>query len=195
MYGQPDIERPIELKKADEDFIKNASDGFGSKEEASKVWWLQAEKFMQEGNLDFAMRRYNQSWLLNPDNYQPYWGFARVSLEQNKTDEAIQFLEKAEMLIRDPFQKVALLADLGSTYAFKGRHDPGYFTKANKKFAESTELDPNYPNSWRRWAYSLFDEGAYLDALEKVEMAKSLNARPFPSNFIQVLEAKLPKPQ
>lgn len=194
MYGQPEVERPAALKEADDDFIKKASSGFGSREEASKAWWAQAEKFMSEGNIDYAMRRYNQSWLLNPDNYQPYWGFARVMLEQNKTDDAIKYLEKAEDLIDDPYQKVALLADMGSAYTYKGKQDSSYFSKANKKFSESIGIDSSYPNSWRRWAYSLYEQGDYIGAWEKVRKAESLNARPFPADFLSALEAKSPRP-
>ena len=172
MYGQPEIERPAFLKKADEDFVQKASTGFGSREEASKAWWSQGEKFMSEGNLDYAMRRYNQSWLLNPNSYQPYWGFARVMLEQNKVDDAIKYLEKAESLIEDPYQKVALLADMGSAYSHKGIGSPEYFEKANQKFEESVALDPTYPNSWRRWAFSLYDQGNFKGAWEKVEKAE-----------------------
>jgi hypothetical protein len=65
MYGQPEIPRPDFLKKADEVFIKQAVAGLGSREKASEAWWLEGEKYMAQGNLDFAMRRYNQSWLLN----------------------------------------------------------------------------------------------------------------------------------
>lgn len=194
MYGQPQIERPESLKKADKDFIEKAASGFGSREEASKAWWTQAEKFMRQGNVDFAMRRYNQSWLLNPNNYQPYWGFARVMLEQNKVDEALEHLEKAEELADDQFQKVALLADMGSAYTVKGSIDSNYFTKANSKFSESIKLDPDYPDSWRRWAFSLYEQGDYLAAWEKVTKAESLKARPFPPKFIAALNEKLPRP-
>ncbi len=194
MYGQPGTQRPDFLKKADEEFIARASEEFGSREEASKVWWLQGERYMSEGNLDYAMRRYNQSWLLDPNNYQPYWGFARVSLEKNKLDQAIEFLEKAESLIDDPYQKVALLADMGSAYTYKAADDPSYFAKANQKFEESAALDPTYPNVWRRWAFSLLEQGDYQRAWEKVERARSLNARPFPSAFISALREKAPRP-
>jgi len=95
MYGQPQIERPVFLKKADEDFIKQATIGFGSREAASKAFHAQAEKFMREGNMDYAMKRYNQSWLLVPDSYQPYWGFARVVAKRGKLDDAIVYLEKS----------------------------------------------------------------------------------------------------
>ena len=80
MYGQPEITRPDFLKKADEDFIAKASGGFGGdRKAASDAWIAQADKYMREENLDYAMRRYNQAWLLNPDSYKPYWGFARVA--------------------------------------------------------------------------------------------------------------------
>jgi tetratricopeptide (TPR) repeat protein len=188
MYGQPEAERPEILKKADEDFIKQASAGFGSREEASKAWWLVGEKFMSEGNLDFAMRRYNQSWLLNPDNYQPYWGFGRVSLAHGKVDEAIRFLEKAEELNDDAYQKVALLADMGTAYTHKD------FAKANAKFAESIKLEANYPDAWKRWAISLYMQGDYKGAWDKFIKAESHGAT-FPPKFIAELEAKMPRPK
>ena len=195
MYGQPDVERPAFLKQADQDFIEKASKGIGSREEASKVWWVQAERFMQEGNLDYAMRRYNQSWLLNPNNYQPYWGFARVSLEKGRVNEAISFLEKAESLIDDQYQKVALLADLGTAYTYKGKESPEYFEKANGKFSESIQLEETYPNSWRRWAFSLYEQKAYPSAWEKVIRAQKLGAKPFPSSFLSALEEASPRPE
>jgi tetratricopeptide (TPR) repeat protein len=119
MYGQPAISRPDTLKKADDEFIRQAAASIGSREAASKAWNTQAEEFMRKGDLNYAMRRYNQSWLLNPDNYQPYWGFGRVVLERDQLDEAILYFEKAKKLINDPYQKVALLTDTGIAYSFK----------------------------------------------------------------------------
>jgi len=60
---------------------------------------------MSEGNLDYAMRRYNQSWLLNPNNYQPYWGFGRILLQQ--IDELVAL---AEPLRTHPQRQPALEA-------------------------------------------------------------------------------------
>jgi tetratricopeptide (TPR) repeat protein len=188
MYGQPEIPRPAELQQADRDFIASVTEGLGSREEASKIWWVQGERFMNEGNFDYAMRRYNQSWLLNPNNYQPYWGFARVSMEQGKLDKAIGFLEKAESLIDDDFQKAALLADLGTVYTEKAAEIPSFFEKANGKFEESIRLDGSYPNSWRRWAFSMYEQGNYSEARKKVERAQELGAKPFPESFLAALK-------
>ncbi len=192
MYGQPEVHRPEVLQRADADFIAKATAGFGSREEASKVWWSQGERFMNSGNFDYAMRRYNQSWLLNPENYQPYWGFARVLLEQNKIDEAITHLEKAEALVDDEYQKVALLADLGTAYTYKAKTEPSYFEKANQKFEESIQLDGSYAESRRRWAYSLFEQKDYSRAWENVEKANALGSKPFSPAFMSALEAAAP---
>lgn len=199
MYGQPKVERPAALKQADEDFIKEVSATIPDRKKASKIWWAQAEKFMTQGNIDYAMRRYNQSWLLDPDNYQPYWGFARVSLEQGKTVQAIELLNKAKGLINDPFQEVALLADTGTAYTVIaetaiGEEKENYFSLANENFVASTKLDPNYANSWRRWAFSLYEQGKYSEAWAKVKRARELNARPFPDSFISALSQKQPEP-
>jgi len=202
MYGQPKVERPEFLKKADEDFIKQASGGFGSREAASKAWHAQAEKFMHEGNVDYAMRRYNQSWLLNPNNYQPYWGFARVVAEQDKLDDAIEFLEKAKSLCDDNFQRVALIADAGTIYSYKADSIPKdninerarYFTLANQNFIESTTLDPKYSDSWLRWSQSLFREGKYAEAWEKLKKARSFGAKESDIS-LKKLEEKMPEPK
>lgn len=203
MYGQPGIERPEALKRADEDFISQASAGFGSREKASIAWWLQAEKFMSQGNLDFAMRRYNQSWLLNPNSFRAYWGFGRVMLEKDQLDEALIHLDKACQLVDDEYQKVALLADTATAYSVKANLTSpdtpearaGFFARANHYYEQSTAPDAAYPNSWRSWARSLYFEGRYAEAWEKVRKARALGAPPFPPQFIRALEEKMAEPQ
>lgn len=203
MYGQPNVQRPDGLKRADEDFIKQASEGLGGREKASQAWALQGDKFFSEGNLDFAMRRYNQSWLLNPNNYRAYWGFGRVTLQQGTIAEAIQYLEKSKQLADDQFQKAALLSDLASAYSAQAESVPNnggqdkarLFSLANQNFSESTTLDATYGNSWRRWAMSLYEQGNYAGAWEKVKRARLQNARPFPPQFIGALEQKMPEPK
>ena len=202
MYGQPKVERSEFLKKADEDFIKQATGGFGSRESASKAWHEQAEKLMREGNVDYAMRRYNQSWLLNPNNYQPYWGFARIVAEQDKLNDAIGFLEKAKSLCDDNFQKVALLADVGTIYSYKAdsitkdslNERALYFSLANQNFNESTILDPKYSDTWLRWSRSLYREGRYAEAWEKLKKANLLGVLEN-DIYLKKLEEKMPEPK
>lgn len=202
MYGQPAIPRPEHLRKADEDFIKEAVTGLGSREVASKAWFAQGEEYMQKRDLDFAMRRYNQSWLLNPNNYQPYWGFGRVMLERGKFEEAVQHLETAKGLVDDQYQKTAVLIDLGTAYSVRATsvvksdvpEGARLFSLANQTYSAAMSLDPAYGNGWRRWAMSLYEQGEYAQAWEKVKQARTHNARPLPPAFLRALEQKMPEP-
>jgi len=201
MYGQPAIERPEALKRADDEFIKKASEGLGGREKAGVAWWMQGERFMREGNRDYAMRRYNQSWLLNPNSFRPYWGFGRVLSERGKLDESIKYLEKANQLVDDEYQKVALLADTGSVYSMKANSSANdskererYFSLANRYLEESTKLDPTFPNSWFFWARSLYFEGRFAEAWQKVKAARSRGAQISPQ-FLKALEEKMSEPR
>ncbi len=169
MYGQPEIPRPDFLKKADEDFVREAVAGLGSREKASHVWWLQGEEFVNKGDLDCAMRRYNQAWLLNPNSYRPYWGFARIRIEQGQYDDSIHYCERAKQLIDDDYEKVALLTDCGSMYSAKANSlsatdttgRSSFFSLANEQFKQAIAMDATYGNAYRRWAISLFRQEQY----------------------------------
>ena len=45
--------------------------------------------------LDLAIDEFNRAWLLNPKNYQAFWGFGAVLSEQRKLAEAIEQLGTA----------------------------------------------------------------------------------------------------
>jgi tetratricopeptide (TPR) repeat protein len=190
MYGQPGIPRPEALRQADEDFIKKATAGFGgSREAASNAWHAEGERFLRELNFDYAMRRYNQSWLLNPNNYKPYWGFARVMVQTDRINEAIQHFEKARALCDDNYQKVALLSDGAVAYS-----ESGTFRHANELFQESTALDPKYETAWYQWSQSLFREGNYSGAWSKLKQARALGAK-VSEAYVRDLSQKMPEPR
>ncbi len=190
MYGQPAIPRSTALRQADEDFIKKAASGFGgSREAASKAWYAEGDRFLRQLNLDYAMRRYNQAWLLNPNSYRPYWGFARVMVQTDRFNEAIQYFETAKKLCDDNYQRVALLSDAGIAYSLAGN-----FQLANQQFQESTALDPKYENAWLRWSQSFYREGKYAEAWNKLKRARSLGAH-IPEAFSQDLNQKMTEPQ
>jgi tetratricopeptide (TPR) repeat protein len=199
MYGQPAIERSGDLKRADEEFIKQSTEPVGTREVASKVLHSQGNVYMNRGNVEFAMRRYNQSWLLNPNNYQPYWGFGRVALQRGKFDEAIGYFEKAKEMCDDKYQMVALLSDTGTAYAFKAeKTDRGNVAERTRLYAlaydhykQSVAMDPKYPNAWRNWAWTLHLEGKNADAGEKIKEARSVPGNKFPPDFLRDLEQKL----
>jgi tetratricopeptide (TPR) repeat protein len=197
MYGQPGIPRPAFLKKADADFILKASSGFGGdRKVASKAWAEQAARFLAQRNLDYAMRRYNQAWLLDEANYEVYWGFGRVMVESDHFEDGIRFTKQAIELCRDDVQLPAVYSDLGVAYSYfadtmpheRSSERSAAFAAANEAFTKSVDLDPKYGNAWRRWSISLAMERKYSEAAEKAKHAKELGAQPIPAKILREIE-------
>lgn len=113
MYGAPEIPRPSLLRQADARFVQTASAEFaGNRKLASLSWTGQGDRLLASGNLDDAMRRYNEAWLLDPDNFEVYEGFARVLLARGQTAAAIPHFRKAIELCPDDTERAALTAEL-----------------------------------------------------------------------------------
>ena len=201
MYGYPDIEKPEALKKLDEDFIRSVVGTEGSREEVSKSFSGEAWRLLRNGDAANAMRRFNQSWLLNPNNYQPYWGFGALLFAQRKPSQAAMHYEKALSLINEEGEKPRLLNDAARAYSMQGftatdkMKSEGFFAKANSLFNEAITLDPKYENAYRDWAMSLYLEGNYKTAWDVVKKSRGLGGEPLPSDFIDALSKKMLEPQ
>ena len=199
MYGQPGIVRPDDQKKADAAFARQETTKYGSPGAASRVRVAQGWASLRNGKPELALQQFNQAWLLNSKNYQVFWGFGAVLGEQRKLAEAIEHLEVANQLIDEQSQKVALLSDLGSVYSELAARLPQdkeldraqHFVKANQRFTESLELDPNYAPSWREWAISLYRQERFSEAWIKAKRAMELKAEPFPASFLDDLRRKV----
>jgi tetratricopeptide (TPR) repeat protein len=100
MYGGIDRSKVPKLKAGDEKFISDVTAHFGSREKASVVWINQGYRFYRQDQIGMAMRRFNQAWLLNPNNPDVYAGFAAVLHDQKKSCDAMKMMEKA--LALDP---------------------------------------------------------------------------------------------
>lgn len=203
MFGQPKMARPESLKQADEAFIRDATFRYKTRQAASSAFATQGWTAARASQLDVAMLRFNQAWLLNPKNYAAFWGFGSVLSQRGKLAEALEHLETARQLIDDPTQRVALLCDLGTVHSEYAMRLPAerqleraqQFVLANSRFTESLENDPKFAPSWREWAISLYDQERYSEAWVKVKQARENRAEPFPPDFLKKLSAKMPEPK
>jgi tetratricopeptide (TPR) repeat protein len=203
MFGQPKIARSEALKSADEIFIRDNALRYKTRQAASNAYATLGWNAVRAGQLDGAMLRFNQAWLLNPKNYNPFWGFGAVLTQKGHLAEAIDQLEVARDLIDDPTQRPALLCDLGAVHSeYAARLPPDRqleraqrFVVANSRFTESLENDPNFAQAWREWAISLYEQERYSEAWVKVKRARELRAEPFSAQFLQKLSAKMAEPK
>ncbi len=201
MYGYPSIEKTTDQKKADKFFIETAIQNSGSLEKASMEFAGEAWRKYEVGDYTTAMRRFNQAWLLNQDNYFVHWGFSALLFDQGKTDEAISHYDKALSVIDNVEEKPRLLTDTARAYSKKAYTEADklkskeLFRKTNSLYKEALILDPHYDNAYRDWPRSLYLEGNYEKAWEIIKQSRTLGNRDISQDFIDLLSKKMPEPE
>jgi tetratricopeptide (TPR) repeat protein len=155
MYGG--LPRTPEEKQADDEFIKTATEGPGGREEGAKAMIMMGWKFFGEGDFKTAMQRFNQAWLLTPDNADVFFGFGHILLQQGQSEKAKEMLDKAELL--NP-NKAELYYNRGTAYMVKGNSE-----KAISDFNKAVELNPNFANAYFNLGLLCDDKGDYDKAI------------------------------
>lgn len=88
MYGGESRIKSSQMLLLDNDFIDTTVQEAGSREDAFSQILSRAQQILGENDLDTAMARFNQAWLLNPEKPEPYKGFAEILKRQGKTKES-----------------------------------------------------------------------------------------------------------
>lgn len=196
MYGGMDRSAIPEVKAADEKFISDVSASFGSRNKASLMWVNQGYKFYREDKLGMAMRRFNQAWLLNPENPEVYAGFASVLNDQGKSCAAAEQMEKALSL--DPPKYQGIYSDAGYINAMcavnekpKDSSDRQIFLERSDQLfikAETIELNKSY--LYGLWARAYFRQGKPLESKEMIVKQIKAGGKS-DSNLVANVELKL----
>lgn len=83
-------------EKANQAFLETALAGFpGDRETAAEHFARAGWNHYYQDNKSTAIKRFNQAWLLDPDNQHALWGFAVISRERGKADAALRFYRMA----------------------------------------------------------------------------------------------------
>ena len=93
MYGR--AQKTPDQKWADQKYIGTVTRGGASREDAAEYAARLGWNYYYSANCTSAIRRFNQAWLLNPDNRNALWGFAVISLERGEIEEATHYFEMA----------------------------------------------------------------------------------------------------
>jgi len=157
-------------------------------ENAAQLGW----KYYYSGDYPTAIKRFNQAWMFNRNNPEAFWGFGLImgarSKEENpkkNLNESIKFLEKADTLSKN---NPRIMIDLAYSetvlgYFLKGTQKKGFqshFDKAEILFKESKKLEKTYPLLYSNWSVLYFYEEKYIEAKEKLDIAKNLGFKPNP---------------
>ena len=199
MYGGMDRTKYKSLRKGDKKFIDGVTKKFGSRENASQIWVETGFSYYQNNQLEMAMRRFNQAWLLNPENPEVYVGFASVLHDQGKHCEAKDFMNKSLEL--NPPLNQGIYADAARVTALCALSENKSSESENKilleeseqLFKKSEEIEPNKQYLYGLWASSYYWQGRYIEAWEMIQKQRENGGEPSP-HFLSLLKEKEPNP-
>ncbi len=199
MYGGMDRQSIAQLKQADEQLIAGTTKEYGSREKASDAFVDQGIRYYMIDSYANAMRRFNQAWLLNPENPDVFWGFAMVFHDEGNVCEAKNMIDRAISL---RLSKPIALADAGRIYTLCGASNQSldsatkqqYFTMSEELYEKANSASPNNDYISSSWATAYYWRGDYARSWQMVVKARSLGSV-FPGQFLNMLRQKMPEPK
>jgi tetratricopeptide (TPR) repeat protein len=190
------VTKTEEQKKLDAEFLKGIDDEYkGNRIKASDEITAGGFEFLQRGNLDAAMVRFNQAWLANNRNGTSLWGMGIVLASANQFEKALPLFAEAEPLMYDD---LIFATDYAKMMGVAGAElkKPALMTEALVRFPKIYAKDPQNTMNLQNWAITLFYSEKFADAWEKIKLAEATPRKAeLDSNFIEALQSKMPRPK
>jgi len=198
MYGGADRQANPDLRAADDKLSTELIQRYGSREAAGRNLFDQGVRYFRAGDYAPTMKRFNQAWLLDPNDPKPYWGFAMVYDDQGKSCEAKTMIDRALAL---NLSIPSALADAGRIYTYCAVADTAlsesdrrsYFEQSEEFYSRAVSLAPTDPYLFGSWAIAHYWQGNYRDAWKMVTKQRALGGSPG-QDFLNLLRTKMPEP-
>lgn len=199
MYGGIDRSQVPELVSADQEFISAVTKEFGSREKSSQLWVEQGFKFYNQDRLGMAMRRFNQAWLLNPENAEVFAGFGSVLHDQGKYCEAMQMMDKALSLAPPSYQgiytdaaRVMTLCAV-SDEVISEQKQSRLIAESEALYQKAEKSESNKAYTYGSWATAYYWRGDYSEAWKMINKQRAEGGTPA-NRFIQLLSKEMRNP-
>ena len=199
MYGGIDRQTNDERRAADDKLIAELIQRYGGSDAAGSALFERGDRDFLAGDYALAMKSFNQAWLLDPNNPDPYWGFAMVYDDQGKSCAAKTMIDRALSL---NLSSPAGLADAGRIYTYCAVSDTAFtasdkrllFEQAEEFYSRAVSMAPRDPNLFGSWAIAHYWQGNYADAWKMIKMQRALGGAPG-MDFLNLLQAKMTEPR
>lgn len=169
---------------------------FPSRPEASKFFSTKGYQYLQEGQPDTAVVRFNLAWVLDPKNPDTYRGLAVVlSQRPNPSPVAIEALVLQGLAVA-PTNPLLLTDAANTTLA---RYET---TKKKKELLQASDYaqralltDSTNANTWQTQARIRYYQENYAGAWQSLHKSQNISLTSFDFQFLSELIAKMPDPQ
>jgi tetratricopeptide (TPR) repeat protein len=172
----------------------------GFSREATQRGW----KAYYQGDLETAIKRFNQGWMLDKENPEAYWGFGLIMGQRASQDDPERSLKESIRFLQMATEKAPENGRITGDLAFSNTI-LGYYYKSEKKniklakdhfdlandlFVKAYKSDPEYPPIVANWSVFYFYTGEYQKAKIKADQAIGLGYK-FSPEYIKDLEKNL----
>lgn len=133
----------------DEIFLKDCDKSFATRKEASDFFAKMGWQYLEEGQKDQSVHRFNLSWLLNKNNVDAFWGLGVVEYQSGSPSKAIDILTQGLELGEN--KNYVMMVDLATIYIQMATNQPNAvleIANAKKLLITSLELQPGYTTAW-----------------------------------------------
>ena len=141
-------------------------------------------RYFQKGDLDTALKRFNQSLILDPDFAPGYFGIAYVYSVRNNFTLAVENYKKS--IEKDPTHSDSY-SNLGLALLYSERSEEAF-----PMLKKAIELDRNNGDAQVNIALYYYWGGDYASAWDHIHVAQKNGAK-VKSEFLRDLQAKMPE--
>jgi tetratricopeptide (TPR) repeat protein len=183
-------------KEINDKFVSGMNEDYhGDLKKASMDMAMRGWQYLAAGDLDDAMRRFNQAWLLNKKNGTALWGMAAIEASSGNFDDSLKLFTEAEKFVGSDINfSVDYAKALGK--AGVQLKDDTLLKFAFNRFEFNYQKAPQNTLNLQNWAMTLFSIGKYSEAWAKVKLAEATpNKNQIDPRFIAALQARMPRPQ
>jgi hypothetical protein len=191
MYGGVNRSDNPEFITQNNSLIAKATRTFGTREYASEGYVEHGFDHYASGEFTKSMSRFNQAWLLNPDNPYVYLGFGLLLNKEKKSCEANKMFKLAN---EKGLKESGFLADYAYTSSqcalLKDENErQTLFNTSNNLYnvAIQTSNQRLLAYVYHSWAKSYYLQGNFLKSQEMIEQSKNLGGT-IDSSLLQALK-------
>lgn len=180
--------------KSDNDFIESITKLGYSKEEGAKQLASKGWTFLRQSDLENAMLRFNQAWLLDNSNVNTLWGFGTIMGTLENPDEAIKYLERAYKLDNSTSR---LLIDIATAYLVKYnfKSDKNDLNLGLSRLLEYLKIDSKNEEALYKTSIFYFHLEDYKSSWTYLHKCYDNGGRPVQQGFVDALNSKMKDPK
>ncbi len=143
LFGK--YEKTEEQLIKDEIFKSDCDKEFKTRKEASDFFNKMAWQYLSEGDRATAIYRFNLSHILNPDNFDVFWGLGVIEFQEGNYTSSIELMD--EGLVLSDGRNYVFMTDLATVYIQQGIRNTNAIietAKAKELLNKAIKIQPLY---------------------------------------------------